>query len=87
MSDRKYPLSKIASGDYLLPSNDGRRLWRILYAQDDETGASWMIMRWLGGPIPSIVTERELLDWALWESWDFGYRTRREAIEKALVAV
>lgn len=41
--ERKFALIKIRSGDYLLPSNDGQRLWRIFSHMD---GPSYGIADW-----------------------------------------
>jgi hypothetical protein len=57
--ERKYALTKMAAGDYLLPANDGKTIWRIAKYTDGPS---------LGLDIPS---DREF--WALW-SWtgEFG---------------
>jgi hypothetical protein len=35
VTERRYQMTRVRSGDYLLPSNDGRRLWRITaYVED-----------------------------------------------------
>lgn len=41
MSARKYRMTRITSGDYLLPSNDLRTLWRI-FRYTEHGDASWV---------------------------------------------
>jgi hypothetical protein len=36
MNERKYQLTRIREGDYIVPSNDGETLWRI--SKYEETG-------------------------------------------------
>lgn len=88
MTERKYPLSKIAAGDYVLPSNDGRALWRVSrYRVDDRRSVDrWLIQRWIGGGNLEAIARSDLLDWNLWETWDTEYETRAEAIDAALRA-
>lgn len=85
MAERKYTLTKLAAGDYVMPSNDGRTLWRLVFARE-ENGGSWLIMHWLGRGSLEAIPREELLDEMLWETWDSEYETRREAIDKALQA-
>jgi len=40
---RKYVMTRIDKGDYLLPSNDGETLWRIRQYMD---GPSWGLLDW-----------------------------------------
>lgn len=90
MSDRKYALTKIGTGDWLLPSNDGRILWRIrLYDEeipvgDDafETRERWGVWKWLGHIAPGAVPDpMEPEEWDFFEGF---HETRREAIDAAL---
>lgn len=53
---RKYQLVKISAGDWLLPGNDGRTLWRLKTYEDGPTSgldiprdrAFWSVYRWAG---------------------------------------
>lgn len=82
MIERKYTLTKVRAGDYLLPANDGISLWRIMYAQDDELGVSWQIYIWWDKIRPGVSADPD--DWAQWEFWEDGHTTRAEAIQRAL---
>lgn len=90
--ERKFVLSKVAAGDYLLPSNDGERLYRITrYVDGPSFGLEfitadrdfWRVRKWKH--------ELDAWDWEpnpLWEdNWTevaFHFDTRREAIDCAL---
>ena len=39
MTERKYQMTRISAGDYLLPSNDGKTLWRICAYEEDGSAA------------------------------------------------
>lgn len=96
---RKYVLTKLARGDYLLPSNDAKTLWRIARYEDratsDERGVvgvhAWRLWRWtepLGGA-PAVQHWAypafvDPGDWSLWEMVESKLRTRAEAIREAL---
>lgn len=56
--ERRYALIKIGAGDYLLPSNDGKTLWRIRrYLDGPSWGLDqlrndrwfWCVNKWTGG--------------------------------------
>ena len=86
MPDRKYVLTKIARGDYLLPSNSGKTIWRLCTYEDGieqgldhDLGTVWGVWKWVGGG--DVV---DPLDWGRWEMWESSLRTRVEAIEAAL---
>lgn len=49
---RKYALTKIKAGDYLLPSNDGKTIWRFAQYED--------------GPSHGLDWPRDVVVWALW---------------------
>lgn len=76
--ERRYALTKIAPGDYLLPSNDGGTLWRI---RRYDRGR-WSLWQWLGliapGERPDPDNESE------WELSAGGLPTREAAIREAL---
>lgn len=89
--ERKYALTKIAAGDYLLPSNDGRTLWRIrLYTEGPSSGIEdwdhdrdvWGIWRWTDKIKPGSFVDVE--DWSRWEFYEGMYEKRSEAIDGAL---
>lgn len=41
-TERKYAMTRIATGDYLLPSNDARTIWRIeRYTDGPSLGLDW----------------------------------------------
>lgn len=93
MSDRKYAMTKIAAGDYLLPSNDGTVLWRIaLYEDGPSHGLDdwprdimlWGAWKWRG-QLPATRT----IDTENWAEWDLcaqGFDSRAAAIDAALEA-
>lgn len=91
--ERRYVLTRLGAGDYLLPSNDGRTLWRIRrYTEGPSTGLDWPrdrevwgIWRWVhrieGGG------QGQFLDPDDNDSWEFREgmcETRSEAIDAAL---
>lgn len=89
--ERKYALTKIAAGDYLLPSNDGKTMWRITtYTEGPSSGIDawprdkqvWGIWKWMGpvGLGSAVDTE----DWSRWDFFDGLNDTRQAAIDAAL---
>lgn len=91
---RKYVLTKIGKGDYLLPSNDGCTLWRLrIYEDGPSHGLDWprdltlwAIWRW-DRPINADAGSLDTVDpyeWARWEHVEGGCETRAEAIDAAL---
>lgn len=88
-AERKYVLTRIKAGDYLLPSNDGRTIWRLSQYEDGPSHGLdwpkdrqvWGCWRWVGGTIrPGIDVE----DWSSWEMVASTLATRKEAISEAL---
>lgn len=89
---RKYALTKVAPGDYLLPSNDAQTVWRIRrYTDGPSAGLDlprdrefWGVWRWensvgIGGAV----------DIEAWDRWFFHeglFDTRSEAIDAAMQA-
>jgi hypothetical protein len=70
--ERRYTLTKVEAGDYLLPSNDGRSLWRIKRATELEPVRSGV------GELEHETT-REVHVWEAWryiERWT-GYAVGR----------
>lgn len=88
---RKYALTKIESGDYLLPSNDALTVWRIRkYIEGPSTGLDWPKDREVWGlwrwdmPATNSEVYIDIEDWARWQHWDGHFDTRAEAIDGAL---
>lgn len=94
--ERKYSLTKIRSGDWLLPSNDFKTFWRIRQYEDgpsfglldwerDET--FWGIWRWRGTEDElnkALALEAVDEEPDLWEYVEGSYARRHEAIDAAL---
>lgn len=86
--ERKYALTKIKPGDYLLPSNDALAVYRIArYTEGPSSGIEdrtrdrevWGYWRWTG--------VGRYVDTGSWDRWDMidgMYDTRAEAIDQAL---
>lgn len=95
MSERRYVITKLDAGDYLLPSNDGNVLWRIRQYED---GPSYGLEDWptdkvLWGlwkcTLPKARWERGNVDpddGDHWDFWEGTYTTRKAAIDGALKA-
>jgi hypothetical protein len=89
--ERKFVLTKIAPGDYLLPSNDGKTIWRIaLYTEGPSSGVEdwprdkevWGLWRWR---FPVEATQQvDVDDWDGWEFFEGPHMKRGEAIDSAL---
>lgn len=89
---RKYALTKVAAGDYLLPSNDAQTIWRIAQYVDgpsygivegmDRDRQFWGVWR----SIDRITGDATIdpSDWSRWEMYDQGYDRRSDAIDAAL---
>jgi hypothetical protein len=91
--ERKYALTRIKAGDYLLPDNDGETVWRVrTYLDGPSMGlvdwerdiTLWAIEKWVGR-VP-VWEADDPLDPDLWEWWESNFKTRREAIDAALSA-
>lgn len=87
-TQRKYALTKVGKGDWLLPSNDGRTIWRIAQYEDGPSHGLidwprdervWGVWKWTGHG--DAVDPDE---WADWEMWIGTLTTRATAIEEAL---
>ena len=98
---RRWQMVRVSAGDYLLPSNDTRTLWRIYSYEehgDAEIGdgrGGWRPLRgtfWACAryerPFGSfdVLTEWDLLEWGNWLTWETTLATRREAVDAALSA-
>ena len=100
MTERRYVLTRITAGDYLLPSNDARRLYRISVHYEDGSASSldrdgnehvirgtfWQAACWHTGGLPTDhdVQSDDFLDWMNWHTVDYMLPTRAAAIEAAL---
>jgi hypothetical protein len=88
--ERKYALTKLDKGDYLMPSNDGKTIWRVCLGDEpvDDVGmvfeTRWQVFKWVGYRARPETVE-DLEDWGNWNCWiATGCRTRSEAIQEAL---
>lgn len=91
--ERRYAMTRVAAGDWVLPSNDGRTLYRIKSYEEDGSaqwrdsrgrerpvrGKWWGVLRYTG-PTGGFIE----LDGDLWEWFDHGYPTRSAAVDAAL---
>lgn len=88
MTERKYVLTKVAAGDYLLPSNDRLRIYRLAVYEDgpshgldtDKDRTYWGVWRW-SRPMDGYL---DVTDWNLWEMVESLLPSRKAAIEAAL---
>ena len=89
---RRYSMTRIRDGDYLLPSNDAQTLWRITrYTEDGSAawvdpdngsehpivGIFWSAAKY-NGSLDRLPDD--LTDWEHWDHWSDMHRTRREAV-------
>jgi hypothetical protein len=90
---RKYAMAKVAPGDYLLPSNDGRTLWRLVrhedgpshgladWPRDRDVWALWQRRE----PVPPAALDVSALDdWDRWVLVSDNLSTRAKAIDDAM---
>jgi hypothetical protein len=98
VSDRKFAMTKIARGDYLLPSNDRKTLWRLTEYQEDGlsevsadgknwhklTGTFWQTAKYRGSLADNAQVPDDFLEWDRWETWETGLLKRKYAVEAAL---
>lgn len=85
---RKYVLSKVTKGDYLLPSNDAKTVWRIRsYVDGPSSGIEdwpkditvWGVWRWMG-ELPYVDVENV----ERWQMVSGPHMKQGEAIEEAM---
>lgn len=91
--ERKYQMTRISAGDYLLSSNDGKVLWRIYsYLEDGSAeygngqklrGTFWSTARY-NAPLPTGSIPDDFLEWFNWTTYATTMRTRAEAVRDAL---
>lgn len=90
--ERRYVLTRVEAGDYLLPSNDGAALWRLVrYVDGPSRGLAdwprdrqvWGVYR-LARPFNGTLRPDEVDDLTAWELIESMLETRREAIDVAL---
>lgn len=89
MSERRYAMTRMRAGDYLLPSNDATVLWRVAKYREDGSaqhddgspvfGEFWGLWRWRG-----FMSDRLTLDWVEWDMWAQGFTTRGAAVAEAM---
>lgn len=84
MTERRYVLTKVWPGEYLLPSNDARTIWR-LKNEDSGSDHGWAVYRWNGDvDLQAIAESIADYEWDRWETCEYGLATRRDAIDAAL---
>lgn len=89
-TERRYAMQRVAAGDYLLPSNGGRVLWRIRrYTDGPSAGLEiprdrdfWGVWRWDGEIVPGAALDLD--DWSRWDFWEGSHDTRADAVDAAL---
>lgn len=94
MPERKYAMTKIDAGDYLLPANDGETLWRLkTYTEGPSSGLDWPrdrevwgLWKWRPSAVARVHGRVDPDDWEDWEFWEGLCETRQEAIDAALKA-
>lgn len=93
MIERKYQLIKIDAGDWLLPGNDGKTLWRIAKYEDGPSYGLedwpadkefWGAWKWMAATPPR--SEDDFSDWGRWDQYGYECTSRRDAIQAALKA-
>lgn len=93
---RKFALTRLAAGDYLLPSNDKTTIWRIRRYEDGPSHGLedwprdrqvWGVWKWRGVCWGGTVNERLFDDLDNPDQWDLvasTIDTRGEAIDEAM---
>lgn len=99
--ERKYAMVRISKGDYILPSNDAKQLWRIYSYEEDGTlerlqpdgsyrqvvGTLWACAKY-ERPFHNAGewTDPDFLEWSNWLTWVTSLPTRKAAVDEALKA-
>jgi hypothetical protein len=73
--ERRYALTKVSPGDYVVPSNDAQSAFRMTRSE----GEGWDLWRWTDE-----VSRLEIGDWSRWECIAQQCATRAEAIAEAM---
>lgn len=90
--ERRYAMTRIGPGDYLLPSNDTQTIWRLWrYTDGPSFGLDdwsrdrelWSLWRWTGATGPGSFIDTSV-DSTRWEEVATMLPTRRKAIDIAL---
>jgi hypothetical protein len=85
---RKYALTKIGKGDYIVPSNDAEKLFRVTQVDDidnDKPVRVWSVHVYdtlvarMGDDLPD-----DFLEWKRWTEVSHFHRTRQDALDDAL---
>ena len=98
--ERKYALTKLGPGDYLLPSNDAKTLWRLRSYEDGpdygldpsaypRNFTRWAVWRWTGNIHDALAIAESVENGEDYDKWDHhkdGHETRRQAVNAALRA-
>lgn len=90
--ERKYAFTRLAQGDYLFPSNDGRTLWRVRrYVEGPSAGLDWPrdkmvwgVWKWLERIDLKGSSYIDPDDDSRWEFTEGFHDTRKESIARAL---
>lgn len=89
--ERKYRMTRIGTGDYILPANDGETFWRISKYSDGPSYGLYEWKRdrtfwgaWKWHSALAIQKADDPLDWENWDQWVGACATRQEAINGAL---
>lgn len=92
--ERRYRMTRVRAGCYLLPSNDGETIYRIeSYIDGPSMGIEewprdiklWGYWKWIGPKNPwNMHPDDDPLDYRYWDQAPGIFNTRREAIEAAL---
>lgn len=96
-SERRYQMTRVGKGDWLLPSNDRQTLWRIhTYDEDgsaeyqDETGwhkivgTFWATAKYNGDIPDDRPLPEDFLEWHRWTPWAGPFSTRGDAIKDVI---
>lgn len=87
-AERKYALTRVKAGDYLLLSNDGKTVWRIATYHEDGSavtsdgrtlaGRFWGTWKYKGRVAAAAIDPNE---WNDFEMYDCLFRSRRDAVD------
>lgn len=85
---RKYQMTRLGAGDYILPSNDGTVLFRIVRIDEvdnDRPVKVWSVYVY-DTPVEEIPEElpEDFIEWNRWNEISHWHPTRKAAIDDAL---